>query len=229
MTILVVEDDEDISMLLKRGFEMEGFKVECVATGEAAIKCARDKPYDSIILDVMLPGCSGLEVCREIRKTRQYASIIMLSARDTVPDRIEGLSEGADDYVVKPFAFEELLARVHAQARKKNAAGGTAETAAAVLHDLSFNAALRKVEFQGRSVTLTEREADLLILFMENAGQPLTRETIFKALWADQGGNALNVVDVYIGYLRRKLSTLDINAKSLIKTVRGTGFVFDQD
>ena len=112
MTILVVEDDLDISQLLKRGFEMEGYLVECLTNGLEAIERARATAFESIILDVMLPGCSGLDVCKEIRKTRQDASIIMLSARDTVPDRIEGLSAGADDYVVKPFAFEELLARV---------------------------------------------------------------------------------------------------------------------
>ena len=229
MSILVVEDDEDISTLLKRGFEMEGYKVECVDTGEAAIKRANTTPYDSIILDIMLPGCSGLDVCREIRETRQDASIIMLSALDTVPDRIEGLKTGADDYVVKPFAFEELLARVRAQARKKHVPNKASDTTPAPLGDLSFNAAIRKVEFEGKSVVLTEREANLLILFMENPGQPLPREDIFKELWASQGGSALNVVDVYIGYLRRKLSSLGVNASSLIRTVRGIGFVLDPE
>lgn len=229
MTILVVEDDLDISQLLKRGFEMEGYTVECTTTGEEAIDRARATAFESIILDVMLPGCSGLDVCKEIRKTRQDASIIMLSARDTVPDRIEGLSAGADDYVVKPFAFEELLARVRAQARKKTTAGDETDAASAELGPLNFNQALRKLEYETRSVVLTEREADLLILFMDNVGKPLSREDIFATLWASQGGNALNVVDVYVGYLRRKMSSLGINAKSYIKTVRGSGFVLDPE
>ena len=227
MTILVVEDDEDISKLLKRGFEMEGYRVECAATGEAAIKRSLARPYNSIILDVMLPGCSGLEVCRDIRKRRQDASIIMLSARDTVPDRIEGLTAGADDYVVKPFAFEELLARVRAQERKKTLGGSTEDVPE--IGGLKFDVALRKAEFGGKSVVLTKREADLIMLFMRNARKPLTRDDIYRALWADQGCNALNVVDVYVGYLRRKLSTIDIAAKSTIKTMRGTGFVLDPD
>lgn len=229
MTILVVEDDLDISQLLKRGFEMEGYLVECTATGEEAIERARATAFESIILDVMLPGCSGLDVCKEIRKTRQDTSIIMLSARDTVPDRIEGLSAGADDYVVKPFSFEELLARVRVQARKKEIAGDGADSKASVLGAIKFNTALRKLEYETSSVVLTEREADLLVLLMDNVRKPLSRDEIFAALWASQGGNALNVVDVYVGYLRRKFSSLGVNAKSYIKTVRGSGFVLDPE
>lgn len=229
MTILVVEDDEDISTLLKRAFEMEGYRVECAATGEAALECARKKAYDSIILDVMLPGCSGLDVCRQIRKSRRDTAIIMLSARDTVPDRVEGLTAGADDYVVKPFAVEELLARIRVQERKK--AADAIEDAGQLpeMGGMKFDAGLRKLEYAGKSVLLTEREADMLLLFMRNPRKPMTRDAIFQALWAEQGGNALNVVDVYVGYLRRKLANLGINGKGLIKTVRGTGFVLDPE
>ncbi len=227
MNILVVEDDKDISTLLKRGFEMEGYAVDCAGSGEEAMHKIREKPYATMILDIMLPRQSGLDVCKDVRKAGNDLTVIMLSARDAVPDRIEGLSAGADDYVIKPFEFAELLARVRAHERRERAAVEAEQTDTDIGAGLSFDPAVRKVETADKSVLLTEREADLLQLFIENAGKPLSRIDIFEGLWASDGGNAINVVDVYVGYLRRKLSSLDIDAKAIIKTVRGLGFMFD--
>ncbi|MGI9462698.1 MAG: response regulator transcription factor [Aestuariivirgaceae bacterium] len=227
MSILVVEDDKDISMLLKRGFEMEGYDVDCAGSGEEAMTKIASKPYSTMILDIMLPRQSGLEVCKDLRKSGNDLTVIMLSARDAVPDRIEGLSAGADDYVIKPFEFAELLARVRAHERRDRGAGPQDDDRLDIGAGLLFDAGVRKVETDETSVLLTEREADLLLLFVSNAGKPLSRIDIFRALWANDGGNAINVVDVYVGYLRRKLATLNVDAKSIIKTVRGMGFLFD--
>ncbi len=227
MSILVVEDDNDISTLLKRGFEMEGYDVDCAGSGEEAMNKILRKPYSTMILDVMLPRQSGLEVCKHIREAGNDLTVIMLSARDAVPDRIEGLSAGADDYVIKPFEFAELLARVKAHERRGQSAGPADDPRLNIGAGMMFDVGIRKVETQDASVLLTEREAELLMLFVNNLGKPLSRLDIFSALWADDGGNAINVVDVYVGYLRRKLSALNVNPKAVIKTVRGMGFLYD--
>lgn len=226
MTILVIEDDRDISSLLRRGFEAEGYSVDCAATGPAALERARGKNYDAIILDVMLPELSGIEVCQSLRKQGQIATIIMLSARDSVDDRIEGLSAGADDYLIKPFAFKELLARLHAQERRNAPEKSDAKEQPIAAGILTFDPELREVSAGEEKTVLTEREAHLLMLFIRNANKPLSRVEIFDALWADQGGAAVNVVDVYIGYLRRKLSGLGVDAAAIIRTVRGVGYIF---
>jgi DNA-binding response OmpR family regulator len=226
MTILIVEDDEDISSLLKRGFEMEGFNVDCARTGEQAIESAKSRPYDTIILDIILPGASGIDVCRRLRAegANTSAPIIMLSARDAVPDRVEGLSAGADDYMTKPFAFQELLARVKAQNRRQT-------NAAPVRHGegLALNPKLREVEWRNKRIDLTEREYELLELFVKHEGEALSRQKIFDALWEGQGGVSINVVDVYVGYLRKKLAGLGRGGRPLIQTVRGVGFVLRLD
>ena len=226
MSILVIEDDKDISSLLRRGFEAEGYSVDCADTGTAALERARGRNYDAVILDVMLPELSGIEVCQSLRKQGQTATIIMLSARDSVDDRIEGLSAGADDYLIKPFAFKELLARLHAQQRRNAPDKLEAKEQPIVAGVLTFDPKLREVSAQEEKTVLTEREADLLMLFIRNANKPLSRTEIFDALWANQGGAAVNVVDVYIGYLRRKLSGLGVNAAQVIRTVRGVGYIF---
>ena len=227
MKILIVEDDADISSLLKRGFESEGYSVDCASSGEAALERARSSIYGTIILDIMLPGTTGIDVCQNLRRVGQDATIIMLSARDSVDDRIEGLSAGADDYVVKPFVFAELLARVRAQERRAGNREQVGSDEYLIAGQMTFNPNLREIEIADRKVTLTQREADVLMLLMRNAGLPLSRSTIFEALWADQGGAAVNVVDVYVGYLRRKLKTLEPDAAKFIKTVRGIGFMFE--
>jgi DNA-binding response OmpR family regulator len=226
MTILIVEDDEDISSVLGRGLRLEGYDVEFARTGPEAINRAHGQDYQTIILDVILPGCSGLDVCRTLRSEGKGAAIIMLSARDSVADRVEGLSAGADDYMVKPFAFEELLARVRAQSRKAAASAEAASDGGWVKAcGLTLDLKLRQIEKDGQTVELTERETELLTLFMRNAGRPLSRTEIFDALWEGQGGASINVVDVYVGYLRRKLEVVGGGGKNLIRTVRGVGFM----
>jgi DNA-binding response OmpR family regulator len=225
-TILIVEDDEDISSLLGRGFRSEGFEVDFARTGPEALDRAKARAYRAIILDVMLPGASGVEVCRELRESGRDAPIIMLSARDAVADRVLGLSAGADDYVIKPFAFEELLARVRAQGRRQSAGAAPSVPMKLTAGDYALDAKMRVVEKGGQMVELTERETALLGLLMHHAGQPLSRTEIFEALWEGQGGASINVVDVYIGYLRRKLSVFGMGGRGVIRTVRGLGFVF---
>jgi DNA-binding response OmpR family regulator len=221
-TILIVEDDEDISSLLGRGFQSEGYGVDFARTGPEAIERAKATAYHAIILDVMLPGASGIDVARELRENGREAPIIMLSARDAVADRVQGLSAGADDYVVKPFAFEELLARVRAHGRRQN------PSPEAKLHagDYSLDPKMRVIARAGQQIELTERETALMALLMHHAGRPLSRNEIFEALWEGQGGASINVVDVYVGYLRRKLSVFGSGSRTVIRTVRGLGFVF---
>jgi DNA-binding response OmpR family regulator len=225
-TILIVEDDEDISSLLGRGFRLEGYGVDFARTGPEAVERARQTPYNAIILDVMLPGASGIEVCRALREFGRDFPIIMLSARDAVADRVEGLSAGADDYVVKPFAFEELLARVRAHGRRQAAAAGPPPEMITA-GDYTLDAKMRIIrKGESQQIELTEREAELMALLMQHAGRPLSRNQIFEALWEGQGGASINVVDVYIGYLRRKLSIFGFGGRAVIRTVRGLGFVF---
>ncbi len=231
-TILIAEDDEDISSLLGRGFEIEGYNVDFARTGLEALDCGKRNAYRAIILDVILPDLSGVDVCRQLRVEGREAPIIMLSACDSVADRVRGLSAGADDYVVKPFAFEELLARVRSQERRQAQAATAAAQASAITPtkftagDFTLDPRLRTITRDGQTVELTEREAELLALLMHHAGQPLSRNEIFQELWEAQGGASINVVDVYIGYLRRKLGGLGDSGKSVIRTVRGLGFVF---
>jgi DNA-binding response OmpR family regulator len=226
MKVLVVEDDPDIASLLLRNFKSEGFDAVHAPTGEEALETVRGSKFQVIVLDVMLPGRSGIEVCETLRKRNNDATIIMLSARDAVNDRIDGLSAGADDYVVKPFAFEELLARIQAQQRRRQQAEPDSGSSLVAAGRLSYDPDIREVRFETNSTTLTDREADLLVYLMRSEGTPLSRETIFDALWHAQGGVALNVVDVYIGYLRRKLGTLSPEARAAVRTVRGKGFMF---
>ncbi len=231
MPILIVEDDEDISSLLRRGFELEGYDVDCARTGEEAIETAKRQPYDTIILDIILPGASGIDVCRKLRAEGPNVTspIIMLSARDAVPDRVEGLSAGADDYMTKPFAFQELLARVKAQNRRQTQKEAQAASEKRPAVSLILNPKLREVECQGKRIDLTEREYELLEYFMKHEGQALSRGQIFDALWEGQGGVSINVVDVYVGYLRKKLAGLGRGGRPIIQTVRGVGFVLRLD
>lgn len=226
MKVLIVEDDPDIASLLQRNFKAEGVITMHAATGETALEDVRHNHFDVIVLDVMLPGCSGLDVCRNLRNQDHGATIIMLSARDAVNDRVDGLSAGADDYVVKPFAFEELLARITAQQRRRADDEPDSDGNVVSHGRLTYVQAIREVRFEDNRAELTEREADLLLYLMRNEGQPLSREVIFDALWHAQGGVAINVVDVYIGYLRRKLGTLGPDARACVRTVRGKGFMF---
>ena len=219
--ILLVEDDPDIGGFLSRGFAAEGYDVQCVETGPDAVDAIGRRPFDAVILDIMLPGLSGLDVCRTLRQSGFASPISMLSARCGVPDRVEGLAAGADDYLVKPFDFEELIARLSVQRvrRQEMAAHGDDLACGAIRLDLET----RTVTNGDHRAQLTEREVELLALLMRNPGKPLSRGEIFETMWAGQGGAAINVVDVYIGYLRRKLG--GDGADAPIRTIRGRGFL----
>lgn len=216
--ILVVEDDRRIRDLLRRGLIFEGYTVETAEDGENALRNARDKLPDAVILDLMLPGIDGIEVCKRLRSASNVP-ILILTARDTVPDRVTGLDAGADDYMVKPFAFDELLARLRALFRRHKM------EAAPDLYqykDLSLNPRTRQV-FRGREeIPLTAKEFDLLELFMRHPNQVLTREQIYEHVWEYDFGGESNIIEVYVRYLRAKLETN--NHSRLIQTVRGVGY-----
>ncbi len=217
-TILVVEDDRRIRDLLRRGLLFEGYQVETAEDGESALRCAREREPDAVILDLMLPGMDGLEVCRRLRSASNVP-ILMLTARDTVPDRITGLDAGADDYVVKPFHFEELLARLRAIFRRHRA-DGPGDTLR--FADVTLNPRTRQV-FRGTDeIQLTAKEFDLLELFMRHPGQVLTREVIYEQIWNYDFGGESNIIEVYVRYLRTKLEAGD--KPRLIQTVRGVGY-----
>jgi two-component system, OmpR family, response regulator MprA len=217
-TILVVEDDRRIRDLLRRGLLFEGYQVQTAEDGEGALRSAREFEPDAVILDLMLPGIDGLEVCRRLRSASDVP-ILMLTARDTVPDRITGLDAGADDYIAKPFAFDELLARLRAIFRRRRT---DSVTDAVRFADVILNPRTRQV-FRGASeIQLTAKEFDLLELFMRHPGQVLTREIIYEQIWNYDFGGESNIIEVYVRYLRTKLEAGD--KPRLIQTVRGVGY-----
>jgi two-component system response regulator MprA len=214
--ILVVDDDAPVGRMLERSLTAEGFVVETVADGGAALVAAERTPHDVVILDVAMPGLSGLEVCRRLRAKGTSSAILMLTARDTVPDRVVGLEAGADDYLVKPFAVEELIARVRAIARRGEPTGSLLS-----FGDLTLDLETRQATRAGRSLGLTARESDLLELLMRTPRRVMTREQAIEEVWS--GAATANVVDRYIADLRSKLG----DATS-IKTIRGVGFMLRQ-
>lgn len=216
--ILIIEDDEEILRVLKRVLTYEGYTVDTALTGQAGLTLAREQMPDLIILDWMLPKMDGLEVCRRLQKLGNQP-ILMLTAKDTTQDRVEGLDAGADDYVVKPFEIEELLARIRALLRR------TAADRIKVLEfaDLALDSSTRKAKRGDREIELTAKEFDLLELFMRHPEQVMTREVIFDRVWDYDFGGESNVLDVYIRYLRQKLE--EEGESRLIYTVRGVGYV----
>jgi two-component system, OmpR family, response regulator MprA len=217
-TILVVEDDRRIREMVRRGLLFEGYEVEVAEDGESALRYARDRMPDAVILDLMLPGMGGLEVCKRLRSA-SAVPILILTARDAVQDRVTGLDAGADDYMVKPFSFEELLARLRALFRRHRM-----EAAPEIYQfaDLTLNPRTHQV-FRGKEeISLTAKEFDLLELFMRHPNQVLTREQIYDHVWEYDFGGESNIIEVYIRYLRAKL---EAGGKSrLIQTVRGVGY-----
>jgi len=221
--ILIVEDEAEIADYLRRGLAFEGYAVELAADGHAALTAARDRPPDLVILDLMLPGIDGLEVARRIRAVDDMP-IIMLTARDAVADRVAGLESGADDYVLKPFAFEELLARIRVQLRRREA-----QATAEVLRfgRLSLNIAAHEARLGDRRIEFTAKEFDLLELFMRHINQVLTREVLYDRIWGYDFGGESNVLEVYIRALRQKLEAS--GAPRLIHTVRGVGYILREE
>ena len=220
-TILVVDDDPKIRSVLGRGLRFEGYDVQIAAGGQEALQLARETPFDLVVLDLTMPRMDGLEVCRRLRRGVNVP-ILMLTARSAVTDRIVGLDSGADDYLTKPFDFEELLAHVRALLRRTQPQSGEILTFA----DLRLDTGTREAERGGRRVELTTREYELLLLFMRHPRQVLLRDQIMDRVWGDAMVES-NAIEVHIGRLRDKLETDD--EERLIQTIRGAGYTLREE
>jgi two-component system, OmpR family, response regulator len=218
MRILLVEDEVKMARAVRRGLEQEGYVVDAVPDGDDALGRALLEDYDVIVLDVMLPGRDGFAVCRELRTKGRWAPVLMLTARDGVEDRIRGLDAGADDYLVKPFSFGELMARLRALVRR----GASERPTSVKTDDVVLDPAAHTVTRDGETVDLSAREFALLEFLMRHSGEVVSRSRILEHVWDVNYEGFSNVVDVYVGYLRRKLEApFD---RPLIKTVRGVGY-----
>ena len=218
-TILIIEDDEDIAGFIELELIHEGYQVSIVSNGRQGLEMALIQPWNLILLDIMLPGMSGLEVCRRIRASSQVP-IIMLTAKGEISDRVAGIDYGADDYLVKPFAIEELLARIRGLLRRMafSSGGNIIE-----VNDLMMNLDTREVIIANQPLYFTVREFELLRYLLENKNHVLTRETLLRGVWGYDFSGETNVVDVYISYIRTKLD--EKSSQSHIQTVRGVGYV----
>jgi two-component system response regulator MprA len=216
--ILVIEDEERILTFLRRGLIYEGYRVETASDGAAGLASARDNPPDLVILDWMLPGIDGLEVCRRLRAASSVP-ILMLTAKDAVADRVQGLDAGADDYLVKPFALDEVLARLRALLRRAKPETPEVLTFADLRLDTGTHQAFRGE----RAIELTAKEYELLELFLQHPRQVLTREVIYDRVWGYDFGGESNIIEVYVRYLRQK--TESEGEERLLHTVRGVGYV----
>jgi len=219
MRILVVEDDPSVSGFITKGLREEQYAVDLATDGEDGFAMAESNPYDLIILDVMLPKLDGFSVCRRLRASRHTTPILLLTARDTVDDRVKGLDTGADDYLTKPFAFAELLARIRALLRR----GASQGTAHLKIADLELDPVTHKVWRDGQDISLTNKEYALLEFLMRNAGRVLTRTAITEHVWDMHYEAVTNFVDVHIKTLRQKIDR--DRSLPLIHTVRGVGYV----
>lgn len=220
MRILVIEDEHKIAGAIKRGLEQERYAVDVEYDSDAGLGAALNESYDVMIIDRMLPGSlEGLDICREIRAKNIHTPILLLTAKDQVRDRVEGLNAGADDYLVKPFSFEELLARVRALMRRPTEAKGN------TLHvkDLSLDTLSYRVSRQGKVIELSAKEFALLEYMMRNAGQVLSKDNIIAHVWDFDADILPNTVEVYIGYLRNKVDK-PFGKADLIHTLRGFGY-----
>ncbi len=223
MKILLVEDERKVANLIKKGFEEEGLIVDIAEDGEVALQKIGASNYDLIILDIMLPGKDGIEVLKEIRARGILKPIMMLTAKDSTTDKVMGLDAGADDYITKPFVFEELLARVRALLRR----GQAIEKAQPIqIHDLVIDPVTRKVTRAGKEIELTSKEYGLLEYMARNKNRILTRTMIAENVWDYQFDSLTNIIDVYINYLRKKIDK--DHQKKLIHTVRGVGYMIKE-
>ena len=218
MRILVVEDERKLAGVIRRGLEEQGYAVDLAYDGEEGLELAEVEPYDLVLLDIMLPKLDGLEVCKRLRARRRNMPVLMLTARDAVDDRVAGLDAGADDYLVKPFAFRELLARVRALLRRD----GLSKDPVLRVGDLELDTVRHEVRRAGRPVELTSKEYAILEYFARNPNRVLTRTQIAEHVWDYDFVAMSNVVDVYVRYLRRKLG--DEQEPRLLRTIRGTGY-----
>ena len=222
--ILVVEDDEAIANLICMNLSAEGYRCTCARDGMEGADYVEGRSFDLVLLDIMLPQLSGMEVLRRLRRESQVP-VIMLTARDSVVDKVAGLDSGADDYITKPFAIEELLARIRAALRGKG--GQTAQNIPLSAGPLVMDVEKHQVMVRGQTVELTKKEFDLLRHLLENKGRVLTRETLLDAVWGFDFVGETNSVDVYIRFLRSKLD--DAFGLKLIHTVRGVGYVIKEE
>jgi two-component system response regulator MprA len=223
MDILVVDDERAVRDSLRRALELEGYRVELAEDGEQALRRLDLEPApDAVILDILMPGADGLEVCRTIRAVGNAVPVLMLTARAEIDSRVEGLDAGADDYLPKPFALAELLARLRALLRRSGADETDGSADALRFADLELDSGTREVRRGGEPIDLTRTEFSLLELFLRNPRQVLTRSIIFERVWGYDFGPSSNSLDVYIGYLRRK--TEAGGRGRLIHTVRGVGY-----
>jgi two-component system response regulator MprA len=216
--ILIIEDDEAILTFLRRGLAYDGYQVDTATDGQTGLLLARDTPPDLVVLDWMLPGLDGLEVCRRLRQGGPVP-ILMLTAKDTVNDRVQGLDAGADDYMVKPFNLDELLARIRALLRRTR----PPRPKIYEFGSLKLDTGSRQASRNNRTIDLTAKEYELLELFMRHPRQVLTREMIYDNVWGYDFGGESNIIEVYVRYLRQKLE--DSEEGRLIHTVRGMGYV----
>jgi DNA-binding response OmpR family regulator len=224
MKILVVEDEKKVASFIKRGLEEENYEVDTASNGEAGIQLAVEGSYNMIILDVMLPKRDGMSVVKELRARKNMVPVLILSAKDSLEDVVAGLNSGSDDYLTKPFAFAELLARVEAILRRTSLDRG-AEIRYA---DLRLDPVTHKVWRKDKEIDLTAKEYGLLEFFMRNPNQVVTRATIADQVWADTVFDTFtNIIDVYVNYLRKKIDR-DADTK-LIHTVRGLGYIFKKE
>ena len=219
MRILVIEDEKKIADFIKRGLKEEGYAVDAAYDGEEGYFLAKTNEHDLIVLDIMLPKMDGITLCRKLREMKISAPILMLTAKGTVKDKVAGLDAGADDYLAKPFAFEEFLARIRAILRKKDLPGSTK----LIAEDLELDLLTHKVARANKEISLTSREYALLEYLMRNPGTVITRTMISEHVWDINFDTFTNVIDVYISYLRDKIDRG--HAKKLIHTMRGRGYI----
>lgn len=223
MRLLVVEDENKVASFIKKGLEEEGYAVDLAADGEAGLAMALERVHDLIILDIRLPKMDGLQVLQTLRQDKITTPVLLLTVRATIEDKVLGLDAGADDYLTKPFAFQELVARVRALLRRR------AETEPTILQvgDLSLDPARRTVTRGGVKIDLTAREFSLLDYFMRNPGRVLTRTMIAEHVWDYSFDTSTNVIDVYVNYLRKKIDAE--REPKLLHTVRGVGYVLQAE
>jgi heavy metal response regulator len=224
MRVLIVEDERKISAYVKRGLEESGYAVDAAYTGKEALDWADAAPYDIILLDILLPEIDGVTVCRELRKRGDRTPVLMLTARDAIDDRVAGLDAGADDYLVKPFAMKELLARLRALTRR---ASDQPKSPIIEFSDLTLDTRTHQVQRRGRRIELAAKEYAVLECLMREPGCVLTRTQIAEHVWNYDTFNQSNVVDVYIRNLRRKID--DAFEQKLIHTIRGAGYRLSLD
>jgi len=222
-TLLLVDDEPAVLASLRRRLQLEGFRVDTAVTGLMALEVFDATQHDLVVLDVMLPEMDGFEVASRLRQLSQVP-ILMLTARESVTDRVKGLEMGADDYLVKPFAFEELLARVRALLRRARPPAGEATGEVLNFGRVSLDPSSRQVTVQGREISLTPREFDLLAYLLRHPRQVLTREQIFSSVWGYDHDGTSNLIDVYVRSLRDKLA----EQGALLQTVRGVGYVLKE-